>query len=149
IVNRIWQQYFGQGLVTTPEDFGSRCERPSHPELLDWLAVEFVESGWSIKHIHRLIVDSAVYRQSSKASPALMEVDPYNRWLARAARIRVESEIVRDVGLGASGVVNKKIGGPSVFPPLPAGVMGVAYGGCLWGEAAGGERWCPRSVTGV
>ncbi|HKC84806.1 MAG TPA: DUF1549 and DUF1553 domain-containing protein, partial [Blastocatellia bacterium] len=78
IVNRIWQQYFGQGLVTTPEDFGSRCEPPSHPELLDWLAVEFIESGWSVKHIHRLILNSAVYRQSSKVTPKLLEVDPYN-----------------------------------------------------------------------
>src|SRR6266542_2680044 len=102
IVNRIWQQYFGQGLVTTPEDLGSRCERPSHPELLDWLAVEFIESGWSIKHIHRLILNSAVYRQSSKVTPKLLEVDPYNRWLARAPRIRVESEIVRAVALAAS-----------------------------------------------
>src|SRR5262249_53851734 len=99
IVNRIWQQYFGQGLVSTPEDFGARCEKPSHPELLDWLAVEFIEGGWSIKHIHRLVMNSAVYRQSSKVTPKLLEVDPYNRWLARAPRIRVESEIVRDVAL--------------------------------------------------
>ncbi|HKE06062.1 MAG TPA: DUF1553 domain-containing protein, partial [Blastocatellia bacterium] len=141
IVNRIWQQYFGQGLVTTPEDFGSRCERPSHPELLDWLAVEFIDSGWSIKRLHRLIVDSAVYRQSSKATPALMEVDPYNRWLARAPRIRVESEIVRDVALAASGLLNKKIGGPSVFPPLPAGVMDLAYGGFRWENATGEDRY--------
>jgi mono/diheme cytochrome c family protein len=141
IVNRIWQQYFGQGLVTTPEDFGSRCERPSHPELLDWLAVEFIESGWSVKHIHRLILNSAVYRQSSKATPKLLEVDPYNRWLARAPRIRVESEIVRDMALAASGLLNKKIGGPSVFPPLPAGVMDLAYGGFKWENATGEDRY--------
>ncbi len=141
IVNRIWQQYFGQGLVTTPEDFGSRCERPSHPELLDWLAVEFVESGWSVKHIHRLIVNSATYRQSSKVTPKLLEVDPYNRWLARAPRIRVESEIVRDVALAASGLLNEKIGGPSVFPPLPAGVMDLAYGGFKWENATGEDRY--------
>jgi mono/diheme cytochrome c family protein len=141
IVNRIWQQYFGQGLVTTPEDFGSRCDRPSHPELLDWLAVEFIESGWSIKHIHRLIVNSAVYRQSSKVTPKLLEVDPYNRWLARAPRIRVESEVVRDVALAASGLLNKKIGGPSVFPPLPAGVMDLAYGGFRWENATGDDRY--------
>jgi hypothetical protein len=141
IVNRIWQQYFGQGLVTTPEDFGSRCEPPSHPELLDWLAVEFIESGWSIKHIHRLILNSAVYRQASKVTPKLLEVDPYNRWLARAPRIRVESEIVRDVALAASGLLNKKIGGPSVFPPLPAGVMDLAYGGFKWENATGEDRY--------
>jgi len=141
IVNRIWQQYFGQGLVTTPEDFGSRCERPSHPELLDWLAVEFIESGWSVKHIHRLILNSAGYRQSSKVTPKLLEVDPYNRWLARAPRIRVESEIVRDVALAASGLLNKKIGGPSVFPPLPAGVMDLAYGGFKWENATGEDRY--------
>ena len=141
IVNRIWQQYFGQGLVTTPEDFGSRCEPPSHPDLLDWLAVEFVESGWSIKHIHRLILNSAVYRQSSKVTPKLLEVDPYNRWLARAPRIRVESEIVRDVALAASGLLNKKIGGPSVFPALPAGVMDLAYGGFKWENATGEDRY--------
>jgi mono/diheme cytochrome c family protein len=141
IVNRIWQQYFGQGLVTTPEDFGSRCEPPSHPDLLDWLAVEFIESGWSIKHIHRLILNSAVYRQSSKVTPKLLEVDPYNRWLARAPRIRVESEIVRDVALAASGLLNEKIGGPSVFPALPAGVMDLAYGGFKWENATGEDRY--------
>ncbi|MGE0128274.1 MAG: PSD1 and planctomycete cytochrome C domain-containing protein [Blastocatellales bacterium] len=141
IVNRIWQQYFGQGLVSTPEDFGSRCELPSHPELLDWLAVEFIESGWSIKHIHRLIVNSATYRQSSKATPKLLEADPYNRWLARAPRLRVESEIVRDVALAASGLLSKKIGGPSVFSPLPAGVMDLAYGGFKWENATGEDRY--------
>jgi mono/diheme cytochrome c family protein len=141
IVNRIWQQYFGQGLVTTPEDFGSRCEPPSHPELLDWLAVEFVESGWSIKHIHRLILNSAVYRQLSKVTPKLLEVDPYNRWLARAPRIRVESEIVRDTALAASGLLSEKIGGPSVFPTLPAGVMDLAYGGFKWENATGEDRY--------
>lgn len=141
IVNRIWQQYFGQGLVTTPEDFGSRCELPSHPELLDWLAVEFIESGWSIKHIHRLIVNSATYCQSSKVTPKLLEVDPYNRWLARAPRIRVEAEIVRDVALAASGLLSEKIGGPSVFPPLPAGVMDLAYGGFKWENATGEDHY--------
>ncbi|MCI0524054.1 MAG: PSD1 and planctomycete cytochrome C domain-containing protein [Acidobacteria bacterium] len=141
IVNRIWQQYFGEGLVSTPEDFGSRCEMPSHPELLDWLAVEFMESGWSMKHIHRLVVNSAVYRQSSKVTPKLLDADPYNRWLARAPRIRVESEIVRDVALAASGLLNEKIGGPSVFPPLPAGVMDLAYGGFKWENATGEDRY--------
>jgi hypothetical protein len=141
IVNRIWQQYFGQGLVSTPEDFGARCERPSHPELLDWLAVEFIESGWSVKHIHRLIVNSAMYRQSSNVSPKLLEADPYNHWLARAPRIRVDSEIVRDIALATSGLLSQKIGGPSVFPPLPAGVMDLAYGGFRWENATGEDRY--------
>src|SRR5262245_65043599 len=113
----------------------------SHPELLDWLAIEFIESGWSIKHIHRLILNSAVYRQSSKVTPALLEVDPYNRWLARAPRIRVESEIVRDLALAVSGLLNNKIGGPSVFPPLPPGVMDLAYGGVKWDEGFGQDRY--------
>src|SRR4029450_13541367 len=81
IVNRVWQEYFGQGLVTTPEDFGKRCDRPSHPELLDWLAVEFRDGGWSMKKLHRLIVTSATYRQSSRITPQLEEADPENRWL--------------------------------------------------------------------
>jgi len=141
IVNRIWQQYFGAGLVATPEDFGSRCEQPSHPALLDWLAVEFIESGWSVKHIHRLMVNSATYRQSSKVTPKLLEVDPYNRWLARAPRLRAESEIVRDIALAASGLLSKKIGGPSVFTPLPAGVMDLAYAGFKWENATGEDRY--------
>ncbi len=141
IVNRIWQQYFGQGLVTTPEDFGSRCEMPSHPELLDWLACEFRDRGWSFKHIHRLIVNSALYRQSSKVTPALLEVDPTNRFLARAPRLRVEAEIIRDIALSASGLLSKKIGGPSVFPPLPDGVMALAYGGFKWEPSSGEDRY--------
>jgi mono/diheme cytochrome c family protein len=141
IVNRIWQQIFGQGLVSTPEDFGSRCERPSHPELLDWLAVEFMEKGWSIKHLQRLILTSAVYRQSSKVTPALLERDAYNVLLARFPRLRVESEVVRDLALAASGLLNRKIGGPSVFPPLPAGVMDLAYAGFKWENATGEDRY--------
>src|SRR5262249_40486097 len=147
IVNRIWQQYFGQGLVTTPEDFGARCEKPSHPELLDWLAVEFIESGWNVKHIHRLIVNSAVYRQSSKVTPKLLEADPYNRWLARAPRIRVESEIVRDVALAASGLLSKKIGGPRGFPPPPAGGGGPGHGRLSRGEPPGGGGLPARGDT--
>jgi hypothetical protein len=166
IVNRIWQQYFGQGLVSTPEDFGTRCELPSHPELLDWLAVEFMTPtwgardkgtrgqgdkgtggqgdkgmGWSIKQLHRLIVHSAVYRQSSKVTPKLLEADPYNILLARAPRLRVEAEVVRDIALAAAGLLNRKIGGPSVFPPLPAGVMDLAYAGFKWENATGEDRY--------
>lgn len=146
IVNRVWQQYFGTGLVTTPEDFGSRCDRPSNAELLDWLANEFMlptwkepgkgrveaqdppSASWSLKHIHRLIVNSAVYRQSSSAPPKLQEADPTNRLLAHAPRLRVDAEIIRDIALGASGLLSHKIGGPPVFPPIPDGVLNLSYG---------------------
>ena len=141
IVNRVWQQYFGQGLVTTPEDLGSRCEPPSHPELLDWLACEFRDHGWSLKAIHRLIVTSATYRQSSRVTPKLQEADPTNRWLARAPRLRVEAEIIRDIALAASGLLSKKIGGPSVFPPIPDGVLNLAYGAPMkWETSTGQDR---------
>lgn len=142
IVNRIWQQYFGAGLVSTPEDFGARCEAPSHPELLDWLAAEFIESGWSLKHIHRLITKSATYRQSSKVGPALLEADPTNRWLARFPRLRVDSEIVRDVALAAAGLLSQKIGGPSVYPPIPDGVLSLGYGSPMkWETSTGDDRY--------
>ncbi|MEO6725665.1 MAG: PSD1 and planctomycete cytochrome C domain-containing protein [Blastocatellia bacterium] len=142
IVNRIWQQYFGEGLIVTPEDFGARCERSSHPELLDWLAREFMESGWSIKHIHRLIVNSATYRQSSNVTPKLQEADPTNRWLARAPRQRVESETIRDIALAASGLLSQKIGGPSVYPPIPEGVLGLGYGAQMpWPTSTGEDRY--------
>ncbi|MFN0109971.1 MAG: PSD1 and planctomycete cytochrome C domain-containing protein [Blastocatellia bacterium] len=144
IVNRIWQQYFGVGLVTTPEDFGTRCELPSHPELLDWLAVEFMENGWSVKHIHRLIVNSAVYRQSSNLTPKLpklLEADPTNVLLARAPRLRVEAETVRDIGLAASGLLSRKIGGPSVYPPIPDGVMSLGHNTMPWPTSTGEDRY--------
>lgn len=119
-VNRIWQHYFGTGIVSTSEDFGVQSEAPSHPELLDWLACEFMENGWSMKHMHRLIVNSATYRQSSKVTPEQLERDPYNRLLGRGARLRVEAEIIRDIQLAASGLLNSKLGGRSVKPPAPA-----------------------------
>jgi hypothetical protein len=119
-VNRMWQAYFGIGIVQTSEDLGTQSELPAHPELLDWLAVEFMDSNWGIKHVHRLIVNSAAYRQSSQVSKDLYEKDPYNRLLARGPRFRVEAEVVRDVALSASGLLNAKIGGRSVMPPAPA-----------------------------
>lgn len=122
-VNRIWQRYFGQGIVETENDFGTQGLPPSHPELLDWLASEFVRRGWSLKEIHRLIVNSATYRQSSQDRPDTAKKDPRDRWLARQNRLRVESEIVRDLALSASNVLVPEIGGPSVFPPQPAGIM--------------------------
>jgi hypothetical protein len=141
IVNRIWQAYFGQGLFTTPDDIGTRVGAPSHPELLDWLACEFMDRGWSFKEMHRLISDSATYRQASRLSPALLERDPNNRLLARGARFRVEGEIVRDIALSASGLLNPTIGGPSVYPPIPASVGDQVYGGFSWPESKGGDRY--------
>src|SRR5213075_1295530 len=102
-----------------PEDFGMQSEAPSHLELLDWLACEFMDHGWSQKHIHGLIVTSATYRQASKIDPDLYAKDPYNRLLAHGPRFRVEGEIVRDIALSASGLLNPKLGGPSVMPPAP------------------------------
>jgi hypothetical protein len=122
LVNRIWGHYFGLGLVETENDFGTRGTPPSHPELLDWLASECVRQGWSLKSLHRLIVTSATYRQSSQARPDLEIIDPRNRLLARQARLRLEAEVVRDVALATSGLLDARIGGPSVFPPQPEGV---------------------------
>jgi mono/diheme cytochrome c family protein len=140
-VNRVWQEYFGQGLVTTPEDFGTRVDTPSHPELLDWLACEFMDSGWDIKKLHRLIVTSATYRQSSKVLPEVYAKDQYNRWLARAPRLRVEGEVVQDIAFSVSGLLNQKIGGPSVYPPIPSNVGDTAYGGFSWPETKAADRY--------
>ena len=118
-VNRAWQAFFGTGLVSTSEDLGSQAEAPSHPELLDWLAVEFMEKGWSQKGLHRRIVTSATYRQTSRITPEGQARDPYNRLLARGPRFRVDAEVVRDIALAASGLLDETIGGPSVFPPAP------------------------------
>src|SRR5207237_222092 len=111
LVNRYWQQYFGVGLVKTAEDFGVQGERPSHPELLDWLATEFIRSGWNIKHIQKLILCSATYRQSSKVSPRLLARDPENRLLARGPRFRVDAEVLRDSSLYISGLLQDSEGG--------------------------------------
>jgi hypothetical protein len=133
-VNRMWQSYFGVGLVETPEDFGMHGESPSHPKLLDWLAVELMDRGWSQKQLHRLIVTSATYRQSSRVSPELRSRDPYNRLIARGPRFRIDAEMVRDVALAASGLLNDQIGGPSMHPPLPSFLFlpPVSYGPKSW-----------------
>lgn len=131
-VNRYWQMLFGYGIVKTSEDFGSQGEPPVHQELLDWLAVEFVESGWDIKHLVRLIVTSAAYRQQSHVTPALHERDPENRLLARGPRQRLPAEMVRDNALAVSGLLVNTIGGPSVLPYQPPG---------LWEELAFGEAF--------
>jgi hypothetical protein len=118
-VNRVWQAYFGNGIVSTPEDFGKQGAAPTHLELLDWLAVELMENKWSMKHLHRLIVNSSTYRQSSKVTSEMLAKDPYNQWLSHAPRLRVEGEIVRDIALAASGLLNPELGGPPVYPPAP------------------------------
>jgi hypothetical protein len=143
IVNRVWQAYFGVGLVSTSEDFGLQGEPPSHPELLDWLAVEFMESGWSFKHLHRLIVTSSTYRQSSKLTPELLRKDPANRLLARGPRFRVDAEAVRDVALAASGLLNPRLGGPPVYPPAPDFLFKppASYGPKTWIEDKGENRY--------
>ncbi len=143
IVNRIWQAYFGIGLVATSEDLGLQSEAPSHPELLDWLAVEFMDRGWRQKTLHRLIATSATYRQSSRVTPELHARDPYNRLLDRGPRFRVEAEVVRDMALAASGLLSHKLGGPSVYPPAPDFLFlpPVSYGPKVWREAKGEDRY--------
>ena len=140
-VNRAWEQLFGRGLVLTSEDFGTQGEPPTHPELLDWLATTFTSQGWSTKAIHRLMVTSATYRQSSRAAPALIERDPDNRLLARGPRFRVEAETVRDVALAVSGLLSPKVGGPSVFPDQPDGVWDNPYSKDKWTLSEGEDRY--------
>ncbi|MEI6463439.1 MAG: PSD1 and planctomycete cytochrome C domain-containing protein [Verrucomicrobiota bacterium] len=139
-VNHVWKHLFGRGLVATVDNFGALGERPSHPELLDFLATEFVRLGWSRKQLIRLIVTSATYRQSSAGRAELVERDPLNVLLARQSRHRLEAETVRDVFLAGSGLLNPRVGGPSIHPPLPAFVM--AFGrNRSWPETTGPERY--------
>jgi hypothetical protein len=140
-VNRMWQRYFGAGLVETENDFGTQGALPTHPELLDWLAVEFMESGWRVKALHKLIVTSATYRQSSRARPDLSEIDPHNKLLARQGRLRLDAEIVRDSALAASGLLSPKLGGPSVFPPQPDGIYQFTQVQRPWKVSSGADRY--------
>jgi hypothetical protein len=140
-VNRVWQEYFGQGLVKTSEDFGTQGDRPTHPELLDWLAAEFIESGWSLKNMHRLIVTSATYKQSSNARPELETRDPGNALLARQSRLRLPAELIRDEALFTSGLLDPSVGGASVRPPQPKGVSEIGYSGNHWEESTGKDRY--------
>lgn len=146
VVNRIWQTFFGTGLVKTTEDFGSQGEKPSHPELLDWLAVEFIESGWDVKHVQRLIVTSATYRQSAQASPALIERDPENRLLARGARFRWPSWMLRDQALAVSGLLQESVGGPPVKGYQPPGIWEEATFGFIKYEQDRGVALHRRSL---
>jgi hypothetical protein len=154
LVNRLWQSYFGTGFVSTSEDLGKQSEPPSHPELLDWLAVDFMDNGWSLKRLHKQIVMSATYRQSSSVAEANADnpkseirnpklLDPANRLLWHGPRLRVDAELVRDVFLAASGLLNPQIGGRSVFPPLPGFMLQppVSYGPKIWPEDKGPERY--------
>jgi hypothetical protein len=141
IVNRIWQQYFGRGLVETENDFGMQGTTPSHPELLDWLATELLAKKWSLKDIHRLIVTSNTYRQSSSNRPDLREKDPGNYLLARQSRLRLDAEVVRDVALSASGLLAPQIGGPPVYPPIPDGVMGQGQVKRTWSVSKGADKY--------
>lgn len=141
VVNRMWQTYFGKGIVASVEDFGARGDLPTHPELLDWLAVELMDRHWDIKQLTRLIVTSATYRQSSRVTPELFAADPMNEWLARAPRFRVEAEFVRDIALAASGLLSPRIGGPSIKPPLPDGALSLVYPGEGWTVAEGEDRY--------
>ena len=142
-VNRMWQEFFGRGLVRTSEDFGTQGAMPSHPELLDWLAREFMDGGWNMKRMHKLIVMSATYRQSSKDRPDLAETDPQNTRIARQNRLRLPSEILRDSALFASGLLSPRIGGPSVYPPQPKGVAELTYDWDTerWPESRGPDRY--------
>ena len=143
LVNRVWQGYFGTGLVRSSEDLGKQSETPSHPKLLDWLAVEFMEQGWGLKSLHHLIVTSATYRQSSRATPQHYREDPYNRLLARGPRFRVDAEVVRDIALATSGLLRPEIGGPSVYSPAPKFlfVRPASFSTKVWDEAQGWNRY--------
>ncbi|MFM8414099.1 MAG: PSD1 and planctomycete cytochrome C domain-containing protein [Planctomycetota bacterium] len=146
-VNRQWQAFFGRGIVATVEDFGYQGGLPSHPELLDWLAVSFQEPavagglGWSLKKLHRLIVTSATYRQASTVTSDLADRDPQNVLLARGPRVRLDAEIIRDSMLASAGLLSTKMYGPGVRPPQPAGVTEVAYGAPKWEPSQGEDRY--------
>ncbi|MCE9534221.1 MAG: PSD1 and planctomycete cytochrome C domain-containing protein [Planctomycetes bacterium] len=140
-MNRVWARYFGRGIVETSEDFGIQGELPSHPELLDFLAVEFVERKWSLKAMHKLIVTSATYRQSSSSTKAMLERDLFNRLYARGPRVRLDAESVRDNALAISGLLNRKLHGPSVFPFQPEGVWANPYSGDRWTTSENGNQY--------
>ena len=140
-VNRAWESIFGTGIVETTEDFGTQGELPSHPELLDWLAMDFIDNQWSWKHLLRTIVTSSAYRQSSVTTPELLRVDPYNRLISRGSRYRLAAETLRDQALYVSGLLSGSMFGPSVYPPQPEGVWKVVYNGSEWMTSNGEDRY--------
>ena len=141
-VNRFWQWHFGRGLVNTGDDFGTQGDPPSHAELLGWLSAELRDSGWRVKQLHKLIVMSATYRQSSQARPELYQHDPYNTWLARQNRLRAEAELVRDSALAVSGLLVPTVGGKSVRPPQPPDIAALSYAGTVkWVDSVGPDRY--------
>jgi mono/diheme cytochrome c family protein len=140
-VNRVWQAFFGRGFVETENDFGTQGSLPTHPELLDWLATELIAKGWSMKALHREIVSSRTYRQSSKSRPELDKVDSGNRLLGRQSRLRVDAELIRDSALAASGLLSTTVGGPSVFPSQPDGVMTLGQMRRPWKMSEGADRF--------
>ena len=140
-VNRIWQEYFGKGLVETSDDFGAQGEEPSHPELLDWLASEFRDSGWDVKRIHRLIVTSQTYRQAARVSTEHPDRDPGNRLLARQVRLRLPAELIWDRALASAGLIHHDVGGPGFRPAMPEGTTGFKSGGTDWEPTTGKERF--------
>ena len=141
LVNRVWQQYFGKGIVETENDFGMQGRLPTHPELLDHLAIDFMKNGWSMKKLHRLIATSAVYRQASHHRSDLDEIDPDNALLARQNRLRLEAEIIRDAALTASGLLARTVGGPGVYPPQPKEVFSFTQSAKTWPESKGEDRY--------
>ena len=150
-VNRLWQEMFGRGIVTTSEDFGTQGDKPSHPELLDYLASDFRDHGWSVKRILREIALSSTYRQSSDVRPELEKKDPANTLLARQSRLRLPAELIRDEALAASGLLNNDIGGPSIKPPQTAGVAELGYGrtNSNWAESPAPPRISPRPLRSL
>jgi hypothetical protein len=140
-VNRLWQTLFGQGLVETPDDFGTRAPVPEHRDLLDWLAVDFMEKGWSQKEALRQLVMSDTYKRSSAVSADALAKDPANRLLARGPRFRPDAEVVRDLVLSVSGLLTDRMGGPSAYPPVPKNVLEFNYVQIPWPEATGPDRY--------
>jgi cytochrome c553 len=140
-VNRAWQEFFGRGIVRTSEDFGATGEKPSHPELLDYLTADFIDNGWSFKRLHKQILLSATYRQASKYRPDAAEKDADNTLLSRQSRLRLPAELIRDTALQIAGILNPEVGGKSVMPFLPKGVGELAYGGSKWRETFGKDAY--------
>lgn len=149
VANRIWQQMFGLGLVETENDFGYQGSLPTHPALLDFLATDLIKNGWKMKRMYKQIAMSATYQQSSKFRPDLYAKDPKNQWLGRQRRYRIEGEIVRDLALSASGLLSKKMGGPSVFPPIPPNVIGTSSANHRWPESKGEDRYRRGVYTAI